>query len=105
MRPYYLDYSAHMLRLWCKLRDMSTAEVINRIKTDADRESWNACSKVWPCLTEQERDVVVAVFSAKSRDTRAAVDDYACANATEAKAVWHVCRSVMERVARERGLL
>lgn len=105
MRPYYLDYAAHMLRLWCKLRNMAAAEVINRIKTDADRQSWNACSKVWPELSAQEQQIIISVFSARSRDTRAAVDDYAGQTATEAKEVWHVCRNVMERVARERGLL
>lgn len=97
-RPYYAEYVNHCLRFYCR----NTAKP--RFKSDVDSLNWHACESVLKDCTDEERQILVEVYS--QNDTLADnICQTAKAHRIHQDKVWNLINEVSRKIAKQRTLL
>ena len=109
MKPYYADYSAHMLRYYCRRTRYAAENGLMPQPTEfasrVDQLNWAACDRVVKTLSREERDIVMVAFCAPVDEQPALVNRYAAEKGISNKYVWGVVWNTSLRVAKVRGLV
>lgn len=98
-KPYYADYVNHMLRFYC--RNMN----IENFRNQCDERNWWACYNVIECLPEDERQIVINVFTERCENMLTAVQDTAATTGLPVSRVWAVLNAASAKVAKEARLI
>lgn len=97
MKPFYADYVNHMLRFYVRNPICMTKEM-------PEVSNYLSVLVVFQVLTEQEREVLTAVYSEQG-NLAEIIRVYCKQNKTPPKVVWGLVNRVTKLVAQERGLV
>lgn len=98
-RPFYSEYVKHMLRFYAR---NSIAQP--RFKTDVDKENWIACHKVIEHYSENDKNILLSVYS--GFDTLP--DEVYNASTKfniEQNYIWDMMKEFERKVAKKRSLI
>jgi len=107
VRMYYTDYTEYAIRNYCRMLSggytaSGAAEVL---KTNAERENWNACKAAFEEMTGLEQNVAIAIYGPRVDDFGKAIADYSERSGISKNDVWGICNKIVRMVARKRGLI
>lgn len=99
MKPFYADYTNHMMRFYIRHREDKP-----EFKTAVDEANWNACEEVFNSLSPEEQYVIQSLYSqcGMMQDAaRCVCEDQGLTPGF----VWQLIGDVSAKTARARGLM
>lgn len=102
-RPFYADYINHMLRFYARTVRSGDVERLT-FKSEVDKLNWHAVNQVLHNLPEQDKDIIIEVFS---RGDTLADNIYEVSKelGINQDVIWTLLSKVTKKIAKDRRLI
>lgn len=97
-KSYYTEYVRHALRFYTRNLLMS------RFKSEADKDNWYACANVIKAYSDQNRDIIIKVYSGYDTLSDNVFEAARRYNVNQS-VVWDLMKEVEHKIAKRRGLI